>query len=76
MPGGVFCSQECYDKMGSFQERVEKLSEQPKPGFSLGKLVKWAIIAIVVIGVIYFVFIKGGVRTVGDLTDFVKGLIP
>jgi len=76
MPGGVYCSQECYDKMGAFQQRVEKLSEQPKAGLSFGTLVRWVVIALVVVGILYFVFVKGGVRSVGDLIDFLKGLIP
>lgn len=76
MPGGVYCSQECYDKMGEFQDRVKKLDATPKAGFAFGKLVKWAIIAAVVIGIVYFVFVRGEVRTLDDLVAFVKELLP
>ena len=72
MPGGIFCSQECYDKMGQFQERVKKLDEAPKAGFSFGKLARWAIIAAIILGIVYFVFIEGGVRTLDDLVGLIR----
>ena len=59
--------------MGQFQDRVKKLDEAPKAGFSFGKLVRWAIIAAVILGIVYFVFIKGGVRTIGDLIGLIRG---
>ena len=48
-PGGVFCSEECFENMGSFQDRVEKLDERKGRG-SLGPLIKKGIIALVVVG--------------------------
>jgi hypothetical protein len=74
MPGGVYCSQECFDNMGAFQDRVQKLDAAPKPGPSFGKLIKWAVIAAVILGIVYFVFIKAGVRSLDDLTSLVRGL--
>lgn len=76
MPGGIFCSNECYEKMGSFQERVEQLDNGRRPGFPLGKLVKWVVVLAVAGGVVYYIFVAEGVRSAGDLVNMVKGLIP
>jgi hypothetical protein len=75
-PGGIFCSDECYENMENFQNRVQKLDEKAASTFPFGPLVKWVIVTAVVLGVVYFVFVKGGVRTVEDLINMVKGLIP
>ena len=76
MPEGVFCSDECYQKMGAFQKRVDHLDQKRKRGFPLGTwLVRIAIVAAVVV-VLYYVFVKEGVRNVGDFIDLVKGLAP
>ncbi len=75
-PGGIFCSDECYEKMGSFQERVEALDQRSKRGFPIGKLVKWVVVLAVAGGVFYYIFVAEGVRSVGDLVNMVKGLIP
>jgi len=75
-PGGSFCSEECFGKMGSFQERVEVLDSQKKAGLNLGKLVKWVVIVAVGGGILYYVFVAEGVRGVGDLVDMIKGFLP
>ena len=75
MPGGVFCSDECYQKMGGFQERVEILDKSVKPGISIGKLVTRLIVLLVVLAILYYVFIYGGVRSVGDFVDLIKDLV-
>lgn len=75
-PGGIFCSDDCFEKMGDFQRRVEKLDERKVSTFSFRSLVKWVIVTAVVLGVVYFVFVKEGVRTVEDLIRMVKGFIP
>ena len=74
MPGGIYCSDECYQKMGQFKERVENLDERRKKGFSVGKLVKWGVVLAVVGGILYYVFVAQGARSVGDLVDIVTGL--
>jgi hypothetical protein len=74
--GGVYCSDECYEKMGSFQDRVEVLDEQRKAGLSVGKLVTRLVVLAIIVAVLYYVFIKEGVRGVGDFMNLVKGLIP
>ena len=76
MPGGVYCSDECYQKMGDFQDRVKDLDEQRGRRTPLGKLVKWAIILAVVVAILYFVFVAQGVRSFGDFIGMIKGLIP
>jgi hypothetical protein len=76
MPGGVFCSDECYQKMGSFQDRVDMLDKAKKPGLSLGKLLTRLVTVAIIVAIVYFVFIRGGVRSVGDFVDLVKGLAP
>ncbi len=75
-PGGVFCSDECFEKMGSFQERVDTLDKSRKAGFSLGKYIRPIVIVAVVGGILYFVFVMQEVRSVGDLVDMVKGFLP
>jgi hypothetical protein len=62
--------------MGAFQERVQQLDERSKAGLPIGKLVKWIVIAAVVLGVVYYIFIVQGVRSVGDLMNMVRGFIP
>lgn len=76
MPGGIYCSDECYQKAVSFQDRVERLDVEGKRGPGLGKLVGRLVIAGVVIAILYYVFVSRGVRGVGDLIDLLKGLIP
>ena len=75
-PGGIYCSEECFEKMGSFQERVERLDEKPARGFSVGKLVTRLIILAIVVGIAYFVFVVQEVRSIGDLIAMFKALIP
>lgn len=76
MPGGIYCSDECYQKMGAFQERVERLDEQRRRGPRVGKLIGRLVLAAVVIAVLYYVFIIEGVRSVSGLVRLVKGLVP
>ncbi len=75
-PGGIYCSEECYEKMGSFQANVEQIDESRKPGFAIGKLVKWVVVLAVAGGVVYYIFVVEGVRSPADLVNKVKGLIP
>lgn len=76
MPGGIYCSDECYKKAASFQDRVERLDAQTKRGPNLGKLAVRLVILGVVIAILYYVFVSRGVRGVGDLIDLLKGLVP
>ena len=75
-PGGVYCSEECFEKMGSFQDRVDTLDKSRKGGLSMGKFVKPIVIVAVVGAILYFVFVVQEVRSVGDLVDMVKGFLP
>ena len=61
--------------MGSFQNRVEKLDEGKGRG-SLGPLIKKGAIALVVVGILYYIFVAEGVRSVGDLVRMIKGFLP
>jgi hypothetical protein len=76
MPGGVFCSDECYQKMGAFQKRVEQLDAKRKRGFPIGTWLTRLVIVAVVAAVLYYVFVMQGVRSVNDLVRLFKGLIP
>lgn len=73
--GGVFCSEECFENMGSFQNRVEDLDARKKGG-ALGPLIKKGVIALVVVGILYYVFVANEVRSVGDLVKMIKGFLP
>lgn len=75
-PGGVFCSEECFENMGSFQKRVEQLETRRGSRFTLGSLVKWIVIVGLVGGVLYYVFLVEQVRSVGDFVDLIKGFLP
>lgn len=75
-PGGVFCSEECFQRMGSFQQRVEQLDARKKPGLSIGTLVKWVVIVGVVGWALYYVFLVKQVRGVGDFVHMIKGFLP
>jgi hypothetical protein len=76
MPGGVYCSDECYQKMGALQERVQKADEQGKGrGLNVGSLIIKLLIAAVVVGILYYIFGVEGVRSVGDFTKMLKGLV-
>ena len=75
-PGGVFCSEECFENMGSFQNRVEELDARKKSGISAGTLLKWIVIVGLVGGVLYYVFLVEEVRGVGDFVDMIKGFLP
>jgi hypothetical protein len=75
-PGGVFCSEECFENMGSFQKRVEQLDTRKKSGLSFGSLVKWIVIVGLAGGVLYYVFVVEEVRGVGDFVDMIKGFLP
>jgi predicted nucleic acid-binding Zn ribbon protein len=74
MPGGVFCSDECYENMAAFQNRVKALDQQKKRGFNLGKWLTRAAVLIVVAAALYYVVVMQGVRNVGDFLDMLKGL--
>jgi hypothetical protein len=76
MPGGIFCSDECYQKMGGFKERVDQLDQARKPGISIGKWLTRLVVLAVVLGILYYVFIYGGVRSVEDFVELIKGLLP
>ncbi len=76
MPGGIYCSDECYKKAASFHDRVEKLDAQTKRGPGLGRLVGRLVILAVVIAILYYVFVYEGVRGVGDFINLLKGLVP
>ena len=76
MPGGIYCSQACYEKMGSFQKRVEEIDKRPKAKLSLGGIIGRAIGPIIVIAILYYLFVNKGVRSVDGLINVVKGLIP
>lgn len=73
--GGVYCSEECYQKMGDFQQRVETLDLRRKRGLSFGKLVKQVVILAIVGGILYYVFVVANVRSVDDLLNMVKGFM-
>jgi hypothetical protein len=75
MPGGVFCSDECYQNMAAFQNRVKQLESQKKRGFNLGKWVQRAVVLIVGLFALYYVFVVQGVRSVDGLIDMLKGLV-
>jgi hypothetical protein len=76
MPGGVFCSDQCYQNMAAFQDRVKKLDEAKKSGPKMGKIITRAIVAIAGIAALYYVFIVEGVRGINDFLKLVRGLIP
>jgi len=76
MPEGAFCSDECYQKMGAFQKRVEVLDQQKKRGIQWGTWVTRLVMVAVVAAVLYYVFVVRSVRGVGDLVDLIKGFIP
>ena len=73
--GGVFCSEDCFEKTGSFQDRVERLEEGKGRG-ALGPLIKKGVILLVVVGILYYVFVAEGVRGPGDFVDMIKGFLP
>jgi hypothetical protein len=75
-PGGTFCSDECFDKMGSFQNRVETLDKSAKSKFSIGKYIQPAIGLAVAGGVLYFLFVVKEVRGVGDFVSLIKSFLP
>ncbi|GAB4336803.1 MAG: hypothetical protein Kow0099_09920 [Candidatus Abyssubacteria bacterium] len=76
MPGGIYCSDECYQNMAAFQERVKKLDAAKKSGLNVGRIITRAIVAIVLIAVLYYVFVVEGVRGIDDFLKLVRGLIP
>ena len=77
MPGGAFCSDECYQKMEAFQNRVEKLDEKKgRGGFQLGTWLTRLVIVGVVAAILYYVIVVQDVRSVSDLIKFFKGLVP
>ncbi len=76
MPGGVYCSDECYQNMAAFQNRVKQLEAQRKRGVNWSGLAVKFFIAVVVAGSLYYVFVVRGVRNVRDLIDMVNGFLP
>ena len=74
-PGGVFCSEDCFENMGSFQNRVDDL-EARKSGGGLGALLTKGAVLLVVLGVLYYVFAVEGVRSPGDFISMIKGFMP
>jgi hypothetical protein len=76
MPGGVFCGDECFQNMNAFQNRVKHLDQQKKAKLNLGKYVGQAVILIIVVAALYYVFIAQGVRSIGDFVDMFKGMLP
>ena len=74
-PGGVFCSEDCFENMDSFQNRVEDL-EARKGGGNIGAMIKKGAVLLVAAGILYYVFIVEGVRGPGDFVDMVKGFMP
>lgn len=76
MTGGIYCSDECYQKMNAFQDRVQKLDEARKPGLSIGKLVGRFLVPAIIIVVLYYVLVVEKVRSVGDIIDLIRKLIP
>lgn len=73
MPGGVFCSDECYQNMAAFQNRVKALDRQRKRGFNFGKWLTRAAVLIVVAAALYYVIVVQGVRSASDFIDLLKG---
>ncbi len=76
MPGGVYCSDECYQKMNAFQDRVKALDKTRKPGFAFGKLAGRLIGPVIVIALLYYLLVVEGVRSVGDFLNVIQKLIP
>jgi hypothetical protein len=76
MPGGVFCSDECFQNMNAFQNRVKQLDQQKKPKLNIGKWIQRAAIFLVVVAALYYVFGVQGVRSIDGLVDMVRGLLP
>lgn len=76
LPGGVYCSDECYQKMGALQERVQKADEGKRRSLRVGSLIIKLVIVAIAVGVLYYIFGVEGVRSISDFTELVKGLLP
>lgn len=75
MPGGVFCSDECYQNMAAFQNRVRELDQRKKPKANIGKWIQRAVMVVILAAALYYVFVVQGVRGVNDLVNMLRGLV-
>jgi hypothetical protein len=78
MPGGVYCSDECYQNMLAFQNRVKRLDEAAKPKSAFGRLMGklfTAVAVLIVVAILYYVFVSRGVRSVDGFVNLIRGLV-
>ena len=78
MPGGAYCSDECYQNMLAFQNRVKRLDEASKPRSALAGLIRRLVafsVAVVIVAILYYVFVSKGVRDVNGLLNLIRGLM-
>ncbi len=78
MPGGVYCSDQCYQNMLAFQGRVKKLDEAARPRSMLAGLARrlgsFAIVVLIA-AILYYVFVSKGVRNVNGLLNLIRKLV-
>ncbi|MFH0793251.1 MAG: hypothetical protein V2A74_04385 [bacterium] len=73
MENGIFCSQECYAAVQQFQEKVKDVPPIVKTSM-LGTLMKTAVVAVIVLGGIYFIFKwRFHTQNFGDIIRVIKG---
>lgn len=52
------------------------MDQARKPGFPIGKWLTRLVVLAIVLGILYYVFVREGVRSVEGFVELIKGLLP